>query len=254
LECQLSPPYICSVFIQAGKYLDPLIRISQLNYSYPDGKIALQDINLVVNAGEKIGIVGANGAGKSTLLLHINGVLSGHGSIQVDGMDCNKQNLTKIRARIGLVFQNPDDQLFSITVYDDVAYGPRYQGLPKDEIDERVVDALRAVQMSDFSKRNPYHLSGGEKKRIAIATVLSMKPEVLVFDEPTAGLDPRARRELIELLETLPQTLLIATHDLSLVERLTGRMIIMNSGKIVMDGPSKTLRQDEKLLQDNGLL
>ncbi len=234
--------------------MEPLITIDKLNYSYPDGKNALQNINLTVNAGEKIGIVGANGAGKSTLLLHINGVITGQGTILVDGMECNKHNLGKIRARVGVVFQNPDDQLFSITVHDDVAYGPRYQGLSRDEIDRRVAEALRAVQMSEYADRNPYHLSGGEKKRIAIATVLSMEPEILVFDEPTAGLDPRARRELIELLETLPQTLLIATHDLDLVERMTDRMIIMNSGRIVADGPSKMLLKDENLLLVNGLM
>ncbi len=234
--------------------MEPLIKISQLSFSYPDGKNALHEINLTVNSGEKIGIVGANGAGKSTLLLHINGIFSGKGCIQVAGMECNKQNLEKIRAKVGVVFQNPDDQLFSVTVYDDVAYGPRYQGLPKDEIDIRVKKALTSVQMEDYADRNPYHLSGGEKKRIAIATVLSMEPEILVFDEPTNGLDPRARRELIDLLEKLPQTLLIATHDLGLVDHLTPRMIIMNNGSIVADGSSKEILQNKIVLLDNGLL
>jgi cobalt/nickel transport system ATP-binding protein len=234
--------------------LTALIQISQLSYSYPDGKEALQAIDLSVNTGEKIGIVGANGAGKSTLLLHINGVYSGEGCVVVDGLECNKKNLEKIRARVGVVFQNPDDQLFSVTVYDDVAYGPRYQGLPKDEIDKRVKYALESVQMGDYADRNPYHLSGGEKKRIAIATVLSMEPEILVFDEPTAGLDPRARRELLDLMKNLPQTLLIATHDLGLIEQLTPRMIIMNAGKIVADGSSEVLLKNEKLLFDNGLI
>lgn len=231
-----------------------LIQISQLSYSYPDGKEALHGIDLSVNAGEKIGIVGANGAGKSTLLLHINGVYSGEGCVVVDGMECNKKNLEKIRARVGVVFQNPDDQLFSVTVYDDVAYGPRYQGLPKDEIDKKVKKALSSVQMENYADRNPYHLSGGEKKRIAIATVLSMEPEILVFDEPTAGLDPRARRELLDLMKSLPQTLLVATHDLGLIELLTPRMIIMNAGKIVADDQSEVLLKNEKLLFDNGLI
>jgi cobalt/nickel transport system ATP-binding protein len=233
--------------------VDPLIRIEQLNYAYPDGKIALQDINLSVTRGEKVSVVGANGAGKSTLLMHLNGVISGRGTIQVDGMECKKENLDRIRAKVGVVFQNPDDQLFSISVYDDVAYGPRYQGLSKPEVDQRVSSALKAVQMEAFGKRNPYRLSGGEKKRVAIATVLSMEPEVLVFDEPTAGLDPRARRELIQLLQTLPQTLMIATHDLDLVEQLTDRMVIMNAGRIVVDGLSSWLLKDEKLLLENGL-
>jgi len=234
--------------------VEPLIQIERLNYAYPDGKIALQDISLNINQGEKVSIVGANGAGKSTLLLHLNGVINGTGIIRVDGMECNKHNFGKIRARVGVVFQNPDDQLFSISVYDDVAYGPRYQGLSKAEIDTRVKRALRAVQMDSFEDRNPYRLSGGEKKRVAIATVLSMEPEILVFDEPTAGLDPRARRELLQLLKTLPQTLLIATHDLDLVEQLTERMIIMNNGRIVKDGPSLTLLKNSQLLLDNGLM
>jgi energy-coupling factor transporter ATP-binding protein EcfA2 len=200
-----------------------------------------------------VSIVGANGAGKSTLLLHLNGVISGKGTITVDGLECNKQNLGRIRAKVGVVFQNPDDQLFSISVYDDVAYGPRYQGFSKEEIDRRVEKALRAVQMESFGDRNPYRLSGGEKKRIAIATVLSMDPDILVFDEPTAGLDPRARRELIQLLQTLPQTLMIATHDLELVEQLTERMVIMNGGRIVKDGLSRQLLKEDSLLLEHGL-
>ncbi|GAP20260.1 energy-coupling factor ABC transporter ATP-binding protein [Leptolinea tardivitalis] len=234
--------------------MEPLIKIQQLSFSYPDGKNALTDINLSVYPGEKIGIVGANGAGKSTLLMHINGIFTGEGSVIIDGMECDRKHLEKIRARVGVVFQNPDDQLFSITVYDDVAYGPRYQGLPKEEIHSRVEKALAAVQMEGYADRNPYHLSGGEKKRIAIATVLSMNPDILVFDEPTAGLDPRARRELLELLGRLPQTLLIATHDLELVDQLTTRMIVMNAGKIVADGPGKELLQDQQLLFNNGLI
>lgn len=233
--------------------MDPLILIDRLNYAYPDGKIALQDISLNVNRGEKVAVVGANGAGKSTLLMHLNGVLSGQGSIRVDGLECTKPNMGRIRAKVGVVFQNPDDQLFSISVYDDIAYGPRYQGLSKEEIDQRVQKALRAVQMETFGDRNPYRLSGGEKKRIAIATVLSMDPDILVFDEPTAGLDPRARRELIQLLQTLPQTLMIATHDLELVELLTERMIIMNNGRIVADGTSKQLLKEDQLLLEHGL-
>jgi cobalt/nickel transport system ATP-binding protein len=233
--------------------VEPLIQIDRLNYVYPDGNVALQDISLVVNRGEKVSIVGANGAGKSTLLLHLNGVISGKGTITVDGLECNKQNLGRIRAKVGVVFQNPDDQLFSISVYDDVAYGPRYQGFSKEEIDRRVEKALRAVQMESFGDRNPYRLSGGEKKRIAIATVLSMDPDILVFDEPTAGLDPRARRELIQLLQTLPQTLMIATHDLELVEQLTERMVIMNGGRIVKDGLSRQLLKEDSLLLEHGL-
>jgi cobalt/nickel transport system ATP-binding protein len=233
--------------------VEPLIQIEQLNYSYPDGKIALQDINLSIARGEKVAVVGANGAGKSTLLLHLNGVINGQGTIHIDGLECKKENLGRIRAIVGVVFQNPDDQLFSISVHDDVAYGPRYQGLLKSEIDKRVSNALKAVQMDGFGERNPYRLSGGEKKRVAIATVLSMDPEILVFDEPTAGLDPRARRELIQLLQTLPQTLMIATHDLDLVAQLTERIVIMNNGRVVADGLSSLILKEESLLLENGL-
>jgi len=234
--------------------LSALIQIDRLSYSYPDGKIALRDINLSVEKGEKIGVVGANGAGKSTLLMHINGIFSGEGKIHVDGLEITRKNLAKIRARVGVVFQNPDDQLFSVTVFDDVAFGPRYQGLPVEEVNSRVKKALTAVQMEGYETRNPYHLSGGEKKRIAIATVLSMEPEVLVLDEPTAGLDPRACRELIDLLSQLPQTMLVATHDLALVEKLTPRMIIMNDGRIVADALTRQLLKDEPLLLENGLV
>ena len=233
--------------------MEHLITIENLSFQYPDGKKALAGVNLSISAGEKVAIVGANGAGKSTLLLQLNGVYAGKGVIRIAGLECIKKNLDQIRANVGLVFQNPDDQLFSVTVFDDVAYGPRYQGLSKLEVEQKVKMALSAVQMEGYAERNPYHLSGGEKKRISIATVLSMEPKILVFDEPTAGLDPRARRELLELLEGLPQTMLIATHDLGLVEQLTPRMIIMNNGSIVADGSSKTLLEDKTLLLAYGL-
>jgi len=233
--------------------MQPILEIKNLSYTYPDGTHALTQINLSVLPGEKIALVGANGAGKSTLLYHLNGVLNGDGRITVSGLGVAKPNLGRIRALVGLVFQDPDDQLFSSTVYEDVAYGPIYQGLDKDEVNSRVEQALRAVGMLDYRERVPYHLSQGEKKRIAIATVLSMQPQALVFDEPTAGLDPRARRELIELLESLPQTMLIATHDLQLAKRLTPRTVIMNRGRIAADGETKALLADERLLDVNGL-
>jgi len=233
--------------------LHPIIEINHLSYTYPDGKQALRDICLSVMPGEKIALVGANGAGKSTLLLHLNGIFSGNGSIQIQGLDVHKKNLGQIRALVGVVFQNPDDQLFSPTVFEDVAYGPIYQGLDKAAVQARVLQALDRVHMGAYAERNPYHLSEGEKKRIAIATVLSMQPQILVFDEPTAGLDPRARREFIELLHELPQTMLIATHDLRLAETLTPRMIVMNQGEIKADGSSSQILADEDLLFENGL-
>jgi cobalt/nickel transport system ATP-binding protein len=231
-----------------------LIQIEQLAYSYPDGKNALRNVNLLVEAGEKIALVGANGAGKSTLLLHLNGILIGQGRICIDGQELNKHTLGRIRAMVGVVFQNPDDQLFSPTVFEDVAFGLIYQGLQPEVVTERVGQALEAVHMQGYERRNPFHLSGGEKKRIAIATVLSMQPQVLVFDEPTAGLDPRARRELIDLLQELPQTMLIATHDLAMVAQLTTRTVVLNAGQITADGPSSSILADEKLLWENGLV
>lgn len=233
--------------------MEPIIDINQLSFHYPDGKMALDEISLKVMPGEKIALVGANGAGKSTLLLHLNGVFEGSGQIRINGMEVIKKNLGQIRAFVGVVFQNPDDQLFSPTVFEDVAYGPIYQGLDTKIVKGKVDLALADVHMTEFAERNPYHLSGGEKKRIAIATVLSMQPQVLVFDEPTAGLDPRARRELIELLHELPQTMLIATHDLGLVETLTPRTIMLNKGRIVADGPTTAILGNEDLLAAHGL-
>ena len=198
-------------------------------------------------------MVGPNGAGKSTLILHLNGILVGQGSLCVAGLPVIKENLGKVRARVGLVFQNPDDQLFSPTVFDDVAFGPLYQGLPADEVRDRVEKALAVVHMQDYPRRVSHHLSAGEKKRIAIATVLSMQPEVLVLDEPTAGLDPRARRSLINLLDALPMTMLVSTHDLHLVSEILPRMIVMDEGRIVADGPTDQLMEDEALLEAHGL-
>jgi len=230
-----------------------MIVIDQITFTYPDGKQALRDVSFGVMPGEKIALVGANGAGKSTLLLHLNGILEGQGKIKINGLEIKKNNLRQIRALVGIVFQNPDDQLFSSTVFEDVAYGPIYQGLPENVIAERVDEALNAVQMGKYKNRNPYHLSSGEKKRVAIATVLSMRPQLLVMDEPTAGLDPRARRELIELLLGLPQSMLIATHDLDMAQKLTTRAIILNRGKVAADGPSVEILTDESLLDENGL-
>lgn len=233
--------------------MDPIIEISQLSFHYPDGKLALNEISLNVSPGEKVAIVGPNGAGKSTLLLHLNGIFEGKGQVLINGLEVKKNNLGQIRAWVGVVFQNPDDQLFSPTVFEDVAYGPIYQGVDKQGVREKVHEALAAVHMTEYAERNPYHLSSGEKKRIAIATVLSMEPQILIFDEPTAGMDPRARGELIELLHELPQTILIATHDLLLVEQLTPRTVLLNQGRIVADGLTAAILNDEVLLETQGL-
>jgi cobalt/nickel transport system ATP-binding protein len=229
------------------------IEIKDLSFSYPDGHQALRQVSLHIQPGEKVALVGPNGAGKSTLILHLNGILTGKGDIRVAGLNVIKENLGQVRARVGMVFQNPDDQLFSPTVYEDVAFGPLYQGLPAAEVQSRVAEALAVVNMRQYAGRVSHHLSMGEKKRIAIATVLSMRPEVLVLDEPTAGLDPRARRSLINLLDELPLTMLVSTHDMLMVRDLFPRTVIMDDGCIVADGPTGKLLQDEHLLNAHGL-
>jgi cobalt/nickel transport system ATP-binding protein len=229
------------------------VEIAALSFSYPDGHPALHDISLRIAPGERVALVGPNGAGKSTLLLHLNGILVGAGSITVAGMLVERANLDGVRAAVGMVFQNPDDQLFSPTVFDDVAYGPIYQGLSADLIRARVAEALHAVHMESYAGRVSHHLSMGEKKAIAIATVLSMQPEILVLDEPTSGLDPRARRSLIRRLQELDMTMLIASHDLAMVREAFPRMIIMDNGHIVADGASADLLADAALLRAHGL-
>ena len=229
------------------------IEIDDLSYTYPDGHLALRNVSLIIKPCEKVALVGPNGAGKSTLILHLNGILEGKGDLCVAGLTVIKENLGKVRARVGLVFQSPEDQLFSPTVFDDVAFGPIYQGLPQEEVSNRVAEALSVVNMDEYVHRISHHLSMGEKKRIAIATVLSMKPEVLVLDEPTAGLDPRARRSLINLLRDLPLTMLVSTHDMLMVRELFPRMVIMDEGRIVADGPTGSLMEDEGLLTAHGL-
>jgi cobalt/nickel transport system ATP-binding protein len=233
--------------------IESAVDIQNLTFHYPDGHTALNGIDLRIQQGEKIALVGPNGAGKSTLLLHFNGILTGKGQVKICGLDPTRENLPRIRALVGLVFQSPDDQLFSPTVFDDVAFGPIYQGLSEKEVRERVDRALEAVHMTEYIRRTSHHLSTGEKKRIAIATVLSMKPEILVLDEPTAGLDPRARRALINLLAELPLTMVVATHDLAMVRDLLPRTVIVDQGRVAADGASSQILHDEPLLVAHGL-
>ena len=230
-----------------------VLQVHDLHFSYHDSLAALRGVSFEMCEGEKVALVGPNGAGKSTLMLHLNGILNGHGEVTVEGNRLTRDNLPAIRAMVGLVFQNPDDQLFSPTVFEDVAFGPLHMGLPMDQIEARVKSALEAVRMSGFRDRLSHHLSVGEKKRIAIATVLSMEPQILVLDEPSAGLDPRARRTLINLLRELPITMLVSTHDMKLVEELFPRTIVMDEGQIVADGRTRDILEDEKLLTAHGL-
>jgi len=230
------------------------IEVQNLSYAYPDGHQALRGVSLALRPGDKVALVGPNGAGKSTLLVHLNGILDKQsGLINICGTELNHKTVTRVRAMVGLVFQSPDDQLFSPTVFDDVAFGPIYQGLPPGEIHARVEEALRMVHMEAYIRRVSHHLSVGEKKRIAIATVLSMKPDVLVLDEPTAGLDPRARRTLIELLRELPQTMIVATHDLPMVKELMPRTMIMDGGQVVADDQTHQILANQPLLEAHGL-
>lgn len=235
----------------------PTLAVRDLHFTYPDGTVALRGVSLAVAAGEKVALVGPNGAGKSTLMLHLNGLLGeaqdGFAPVTVAGLAVTRPNLALIRAKVGMVFQNPDDQLFSPTVFDDVAFGPLHMGLPEAEVRERVARALALVGMSEAGGRLSYHLSLGQKKRVSIATVLSMDPEILVLDEPSAGLDPRARRALIALLAELPQTMLVSSHDLQLVRQLLPRTIIMDEGQVVADGPTAELLGDAGLLEAHGL-
>jgi len=230
-----------------------VIKIDRLSFRYPDGQQALQGISLVVSYGETVGIIGPNGAGKSTLLLHLNGILQSNGLVQVFGMPIEGKNLKSIRSKIGLVFQDPDDQLFSPTVFDDVAFGPINMGLTEEEVRQRVTQALSWVGMVGYEPRSPHHLSEGEKKRIAIATVLSMNPEILVFDEPTSDLDPRSKWSLIELLKGLPMTKIIAAHDLEIVKALCQRTLLLDEGRVIADGPTEGILSDVPLLEAHGL-
>jgi cobalt/nickel transport system ATP-binding protein len=229
------------------------LRLRDLTFAYPDGQKALSAVSLQVNTGEKVALVGPNGAGKSTLMLHLNGILQGHGQIEVAGLSVVRENLPLIRAKVGLVFQNPDDQLFSPTVFEDVAFGPLHMGLAEEEVRARVARALHQVGMSHYATRLSHHLSMGEKKRVAIATVLSMEPELLLMDEPSAGLDPRSRRTLINFLRHIPLTMLISTHDMYLVQELFPRMVVMDEGRIVADGRTAEIMANAALLEAHGL-
>jgi cobalt/nickel transport system ATP-binding protein len=233
--------------------VETAVEVTGLRFAYPDGLEALRGVDLTLRRGEKVALLGPNGAGKSTLLLHLNGILRGKGQVRIGGVPLKDDTLAQVRAQVGLVFENPDDQLFSPTILEDVAYGPLYMGLPREEVLQRAARALAQVGMTGFEERSPHRLSLGQKKRIAIATVLSMEPAILALDEPTASLDPRARRKLIDLLQKLPQTMIVSTHDIALARDLLPRTLVMDGGVIVADGETKAILSDAALLAAHGL-
>ena len=230
------------------------VEVRSLSYAYPDGHAALHGVDLRIAPGERVAVLGPNGAGKTTLALHLNGILTPQaGSVSVDGLDVVRRNLKEVRRRVGVVFQDPDDQLFMTSVGDDVAFGPANLGLSGPELRARVDAALAAVRMSEARERPPHHLSFGERRRVALATVLAMDPTVLVLDEPTSNLDPAGRRELADVLARIPVTLVMITHDLPYALQLCERSVVMDAGRIVADEPTRALLADRELLEQHRL-
>ena len=226
-----------------------VLALLDVHFGYPDGTPALTGVTLSVATGERVALVGPNGAGKTTLALHTNGLLRAvQGTVTVAGLPLDASTLREIRRRVGFVFQNAEDQLFMATVRDDVAFGPANHGLTGEDLNRRVEAALTALEIDHLAARAPHHLSGGERRRAALATVLALRPDVLVLDEPTAGLDPAGRRDLITTLGGLDVAQLIVTHDLPLVLELCPRTVLMDRGRIVADGPTVDLLSDAQLL------
>jgi cobalt/nickel transport system ATP-binding protein len=233
----------------------PALEVRNLDFTYPGGHGALFGCTFTVEAGERVAVLGPNGAGKTTLALHLNGILTaGAGSVSVGSLTVNKQNRAEIRRRVGIVFQDPDDQLFMPTVKEDVAFGPANLGLRGEELWLRVEEALAAVGMEEHADRPPHHLSFGQRRRVALATVLAMRPEVLVLDEPSSNLDPAARAELAEIVSSLDLTVVMVTHDLPYALELCPRALLMNQGVIVADGPTIDLLSDPTLMAANRLV
>ncbi len=232
----------------------PALEVRSLAFAYPDGHQALFGVDFTIEPGERVALLGPNGAGKTTLVLHLNGIhLPTHGSVRVSGLPVDKAHLKEIRRRVGIVFQDPDDQLFMPRVRDDVAFGPANLGLRGAELDQRVAEALAGVGMEAFADRPPHHLSFGQRRRVAAATVLAMRPDILVLDEPSSNLDPAARREFADILRSLDLTMLMVTHDLPYALELCPRSLVMNNGVIVADGPTRAILSDRELMHANRL-
>ena len=228
---------------------EPSLRVRDLAYAYPDGTQALFGVNLTIERGERVALLGPNGAGKTTLVMHLNGILTpGHGEVVVAGLPVRKDTLREVRRGVGLDFQDPDDQLFMPTVREDVAFGLANMGVRGEELERRVRHALERVGMLDAIDRPPHHLSFGQRRRVAVATVLAMEPEILVLDEPSSNLDPASRRELAEILRGLDVTVLMVTHDLPYALELCERSLILSGGVIVADGPTREILADAELL------
>jgi cobalt/nickel transport system ATP-binding protein len=226
-----------------------VLEVRDLAFAYPDGHVALDGVDLVVDAGERVAVLGPNGAGKTTFVLALNGINAARrGTVTVGGLAVEKANLAEIRRRVGIVFQDPDDQLFMPTVRDDVAFGPTNLGLRGADVDARTVEALEAVGMAHAAERSPHHLSFGERRRVALATVLAMRPDVLVLDEPSSNLDPVARRELAEIVVGLDVTTIMVTHDMPYALQLCARAVILDGGRIVADGATRDVMADRDLM------
>lgn len=231
-----------------------IIELTDICFDYPDGTEALRGISFRIVHGESVGIVGANGAGKSTLLLQMNGYLMpSSGSVTIGDLQLNKKTRKEIRKKVGVVFQNPDDQLFMPTVFDDVAFGPLNLGLSPDKVKDRVYDALKTVACLELKDKPPHHLSSGQKSAVAIASIIAMQPDILVMDEPASSLDPKSRRSLINLLKNFRHTKIIASHDLDLILDVCRRCIVIKEGRIMADGPVEKILSNKELLEANNL-
>ncbi|MBA2951683.1 energy-coupling factor ABC transporter ATP-binding protein [Streptomyces himalayensis] len=232
----------------------PSLEVAGLAFAYPDGHQALFGVDLRIERGERVALLGPNGAGKTTLVLHLNGILTGGaGTVTVAGLPVGKKHMAEVRRRVGIVFQDPDDQLFMPTVREDVAFGPAAAGMKGSELEARVRKALEQVGMAEFAERPPHHLSFGQRRRVAVATVLAMEPEILVLDEPSSNLDPASRRELADILRSLDVTVLMVTHDLPYALELCPRSVILSEGTITADGPTGELLADDELMRAHRL-
>ena len=230
------------------------LQINNLNFSYPDGYEALKNINLEINKGDTLGVLGPNGAGKTTFILHLNGILGNlDNSIYINNLSINEDNLKKIREKVGIVFQDPDDQLFMPTVLEDVIFGPKNFGYTNEEAESKAIEALEKVKMKEFLNKPPHHLSFGQKRKVAIASVIAINPELIVLDEPSSNLDPASRRELIEILKNLDVTIILVTHDLPMALEICDESIILNNGEIKTRDKTYSILTNEEIMKENRL-